>query len=69
MTEQMRDIDVLRTELPEGKINITSNVSYLGEEFFQKFKMLSGNEVEFEKQGYKQTQIRIMRVSWLTSDS
>ena len=64
----MRDIDVLRTELPEGNVQITSDVSYLGEDFFKEFKSLSGIKVDFEDQSYKQTIIKFMRVSWLTSE-
>ena len=34
-TDQMKNIDVLKTDLDEGTVQITSDVSYLGEKFFQ----------------------------------
>lgn len=62
----MRNVSVLKTDLEEGTIQMTSNISYLGEKFFKEFTKMS--EKPLDKQHYKLVNIKFMRVSWLTSD-
>ena len=63
----MNNINVMATDLDEGTVRLTSNVSYLGEKFFQEFKNLSENP-DNPDMGYKRTEISFFRVSWLTAD-